>query len=223
MLAADVLQVTIPQAPAAGLTSVHATQAQGRSVSRWRKNRVLVGSAAVATLILLTGIVISPKTKHGTPIAKVDRIDATQALAAERQVEIGKSSREVKEPEIQGAGKTPIHATPIPLEVTNDLGMKFVWIPPGTFTMGSPENEVGRQIGGTDETQHKVTLTKVFYIGVHLVTQEQWQQVMGTNPSLFKGEINLPVDSVSWDDSQEFIKKLRENDKDKHAYRHHAA
>jgi len=100
--------------------------------------------------------------------------------------------------------------------VTNDLGMKFVWIPPGTFMMGSPKEEEGRL---DNETQHKVTLTKGFYMGVYTVTQEQWQEVMGNNPSRFKGEKNLPVDSVSGTDCQEFIKKLREKDKDKKAYR----
>ena len=50
-------------------------------------------------------------------------------------------------------------------------------------------------------------------MGVYTVTQEQWQTVMGNNPSHFKGEKNLPVETVSWDDCQEFIKKLREKDK----------
>ena len=50
-------------------------------------------------------------------------------------------------------------------------------------------------------------------MGVHLVTQEQWQAVMGNNPSHFKGDKNLPVEQVSWNDCQEFIKKLREKDK----------
>jgi RNA polymerase sigma factor (sigma-70 family) len=99
---------------------------------------------------------------------------------------------------------------------TNDLGMEFVWIPPGNFIMGSPIEEKERHDG---ETQHKVTLTKGFYMGVYTVTQEQWQEVMGNNPSHFKGEKNLPVERVTWNDCQEFIKKLREKDKDKKAYR----
>ena len=76
--------------------------------------------------------------------------------------------------------------------------------------MGSPKEEKERK---DDEIQHKVTLTKGFYMGVYTVTQEQWQEVMGNNPSHFKGEKNLPVEHVSWDDCQEFIKKLREKDK----------
>src|ERR1022692_4121607 len=97
-----------------------------------------------------------------------------------------------------------------PKNFTNSIGMKFVWIPPGTFLMGSPREE---KIRSDSEIQHKVTLTKGFYMGVYTVTQEQWKDVMGNNPSFFKGEKNLPVDSVSWDECQEFIKKLGEKDK----------
>lgn len=92
---------------------------------------------------------------------------------------------------------------------TNSLGMKFAWILPGTFLMGSPKEEEGR---GGDEIQHKVTLTKGFFMSVHLGTQKQWQTVMGSNPSEFKGDKNLPVEQVSWNDCQEFIKKLQGRD-----------
>lgn len=98
--------------------------------------------------------------------------------------------------------------------VTNSLGMKFVWIPPGQFKMGSPSKEPQRD---KQETQHTVTLTKGFFMGVHPVTQEQWQAIMGENPSEFDHAKNLPVDSVSWEDCQEFLKKLRK--KDGKAYR----
>ena len=89
-----------------------------------------------------------------------------------------------------------------------DLGqgvkLEMMLIPAGKFVMGSPKKEVGRYDG---ETQHKVTLTKPFYMGKYEVTQEQWESVMGNNPSDTKGT-NLPVTDVSWNDCQEFIKKL---------------
>jgi len=97
-----------------------------------------------------------------------------------------------------------------PKNFSNSIGMKFVWIPPGAFMMGSPKEEEKRD---AQEIQHKVTLTRGFYMGEYTVTQEQWKEIMGNNPSDFEGEINLPVDSVSWDDCQEFIKKLRVKDK----------
>ena len=82
--------------------------------------------------------------------------------------------------------------------------------------MGSPKNGDGLKLEESlkveegsqpNEIQHKVKLTKGFYLGVFTVTQEQWQEVMGNNPSQFKGEKNLPVEKVSWEDCQEFIKK----------------
>ncbi len=72
--------------------------------------------------------------------------------------------------------------------------------------MGSPEDEEYRR---GDEVQHNVTLTQDFYIGKYAVTQAQWKAVMGNNPSWFSWFQNdYPVEEVSWNDCQEFIKKL---------------
>jgi uncharacterized protein (TIGR02996 family) len=90
--------------------------------------------------------------------------------------------------------------------------MTFSWIPPGTFLMGSPTNEPEREGNGVaDETQHKVTLTKGFWLGVHPVTQAQWQAVMGANPSYFKGD-SCPVERISWDDAAAFCEALSTKD-----------
>lgn len=72
--------------------------------------------------------------------------------------------------------------------------MEMVWCPPGTFMMGSPESEEGRD---EDETLHQVILTKGFWMAKTEVTQAQWKSVMGKNPSAHKGDDNLPVESVS--------------------------
>jgi formylglycine-generating enzyme required for sulfatase activity len=69
--------------------------------------------------------------------------------------------------------------------------------------MGSPTSEDGRY---DEETQHRVTLTKGFWMMETQVTQKQWKAVMGSNPSYFKGD-DLPVENVSWNDSQEFCTK----------------
>ena len=84
--------------------------------------------------------------------------------------------------------------------------MEMIYVAPGSFTMGSPRSEKGRA-KSTDETQHRVTLTKGFWLGKYEVTQAQWKSVMGSNPSGFKGD-NLPVENVSWNDCQEFIRKV---------------
>jgi formylglycine-generating enzyme required for sulfatase activity len=90
------------------------------------------------------------------------------------------------------------------MEVTNSIGMKLRLISAGEFMMGSPETESERE---DNETQHRVSITKPFYLGVTEVTQEQYQTVMGKNPSQFKGPQN-PVEKVSWADAVEFCRKL---------------
>ncbi len=93
--------------------------------------------------------------------------------------------------------------------MTVDLGggvrMEFAWIPAGEFLMGSPAGEEGRD--DDESPQHRVTLSKGFWIGKTEVTQAQWEKVMGNNPANFKGA-NLPVEMVSWNDCQEFVKQL---------------
>ena len=80
----------------------------------------------------------------------------------------------------------------------------FCWCPPGTFLMGSPENEAGRN---SNEKQHEVTLTHGFWLLETEVTQTMWANVMGNNPSYFKGD-RLPVEQVNWDECREFCREL---------------
>jgi formylglycine-generating enzyme required for sulfatase activity len=98
-----------------------------------------------------------------------------------------------------------------PKELTLGLGggvtMKLVLIPAGKFMMGSPDSEQGRS--KNEGPQHEVAISKPFYVCVTEVTQAQYEAVMGTNPSHFKGATN-PVEKVSWDDATEFCKKLSE-------------
>jgi uncharacterized protein (TIGR02996 family) len=86
------------------------------------------------------------------------------------------------------------------------IPMTFSWIPPGSLLMGSPSQEEGRE---DDEPLHLVTFSKEFWLGVFPVTQAQWQWAMKGNPSHFKGDTR-PVDTVSWNDCQEFCKELGE-------------
>jgi len=82
-------------------------------------------------------------------------------------------------------------------------GIKFVKIPAGTFMMGSPDGQ-----GEKDEhPQHKVTLDG-FWVGMFEVTQKQYRDIMGSNPSEFKGNDIRPVETVSWYDAVEFCKKF---------------
>lgn len=95
----------------------------------------------------------------------------------------------------------------ISLKVTDKITLKAVLIPAGKFLMGGPETDPNHYY---DECpQHEVTLTESFYLGIYDVTEEQYEAVMGRNPSPTKGATN-PVENVTWADSVEFCRKLSE-------------
>ncbi|MCA9045400.1 MAG: SUMF1/EgtB/PvdO family nonheme iron enzyme, partial [Planctomycetaceae bacterium] len=122
----------------------------------------------------------------------------------------------------------------VPVEYTNSIGMKFRLIPPGEFLMGKTPEEVGaglrsagedahwRERAQAEGPQHKVVLTQPFYLSAMEVTQSQYAEVAGVNPSNFSvdnagGELvanletgNLPVETVSWNDATEFCDSLSE-------------
>ena len=97
----------------------------------------------------------------------------------------------------------------LPVEQTNSIGMKFVLIPSGEFMMGSPEDDPDKEPNETP--QHRVRITRPFYLGVHEVTQAQYEKVMGENPARFEGPA-LPVIMVSWNDATAFCAKLSKTD-----------
>jgi formylglycine-generating enzyme required for sulfatase activity len=87
----------------------------------------------------------------------------------------------------------------------------FVWLPPGRFVMGSPDNEQDRQTHEGPQTV--VTLTHGFYICQHEVTQGEYEAVMGSNPAYFGGDTNRPVEQVSWYDATNYCAKLTERER----------
>lgn len=91
---------------------------------------------------------------------------------------------------------------------TNKLGIEFVFVPPGTFTMGVLSDKEEK---GDNSFLHQVILTKGFYMQTTETTQEQWRELMGNNPSFFKecGD-DCPVEQVSWNEVQQFIKRLNQ-------------
>ena len=108
---------------------------------------------------------------------------------------------------------SPRHLSRKTVELAKGVPADFVFIHPQEvaqdgFLMGSPTSEAGRN---DDETQHRVKLTRGFWLQTTVVTQQQWKSVMRGNPSIFKNRKNYPVDSVSWDDCQQFIDRLRQH------------
>ena len=105
-----------------------------------------------------------------------------------------------------------------PGTIMNSIGMKFVPIPSGTFKMFD-EDHAG-------QCQHEVSLSKSFHLGMTQVTQSQYEQVMGNNPSYFQGyavaerdSSEFPVERISWDDAVEFCRRLSELPEEKKAGR----
>jgi len=87
--------------------------------------------------------------------------------------------------------------------VHEKTGIEMVFIPAGQFLMGSPANEEGHF--DDEGPQHRVRITQPFYMGKYAATQGEWQALMGSNPSKFKGGDRLPVDMISWNLCQEFL------------------
>jgi formylglycine-generating enzyme required for sulfatase activity len=119
----------------------------------------------------------------------------------------------------------------VPVVRTNSIGMKLVLIPPGEFDMGSSKDLVEEELRLHSENhwyrdslpnelpRHRVRTSKPFWLGVTEVTQEEYQQVMGNNPSKFQGDPKRPVEQVSWDEAAEFCSRLSELPAEKTAKR----
>lgn len=149
---------------------------------------------------------------HGRP-TKQDTESANEFLTKHR-ISPDRLRQLLDNVQMKWENENPPKSEPTPGEIiTNSVGMQFSWVPPGKFLMGSPNDEEGR---GDDETQHRVTLTNGLYLAVRPVTQAEWRQIMGYNPSELTGD-DLPIDSVSWDDCQAFLRKLSQ--RDGHLYR----
>ena len=130
--------------------------------------------------------------------------EAAAQVEAERQRQVKEAAEQPKaERQAQEAATRPEGAR----EWVNSLGMEFVLIEPGTFEMGSPATEPGRD--DEEGPVHTVTISQPFYLGKYEVTQAQWEAVMGDRPSHFSDcGATCPVESVSWGDVQGFVEEL---------------
>ncbi len=148
-------------------------------------------------------------------IAEEKRKEAERKAAEEARIAAAKKAEQErlaaekkrKEEEERKRSATPGYLTNGPLP-----RMKFAYIPAGSFMMGSPDSDEDSY--SDEKPQHKVTLD-AFRMMTTPVTQAMWEKVMGENPSDFKGDSTRPVENVSWDDIQEFLKKLNAMDRGK--------
>ena len=105
----------------------------------------------------------------------------------------------------------------VPVNFTNSRGMTMIWCPSGEFLMGSPEDEEEYH---ESQNQVPVLISQGFWLARTPVTQGQWQALMVNNPSEFKGSIDLPVETVSWDAASEFCSKLNAQENLPSGYRY---
>jgi formylglycine-generating enzyme required for sulfatase activity len=89
--------------------------------------------------------------------------------------------------------------------LVNSIDMEFVYVAPGEFQMGCGEGD--SECMADEKPQHRVEIERGFYLGRFEVTQAQWRRLIGNDPGRFKGE-QYPVENVSWDEAQEFIRRL---------------
>ena len=182
---------TMPQT-AAGMT--HHMQNGETHVMQSKRNRAKIWLGVVISLIALASIGLAAVyfvTRNKRPLPP--------PVNQNRQVTLPP----VKNSNTQNSNSTVV-APVIPEAAKSVLGADhFVTIKAGEFVMGTEEH------GETNDVPHTVKITRPFEMGKYEITQSQWEALMGTNPSYFKGP-NLPVENVSWEDVQAFITKLNE-------------
>ena len=147
-------------------------------------------------------------TYTGTLYQSTDAVNWTEVASASSPYKVALNDKQLF---FCSGGQVPV---PEPGEnfstlLPGGVGLDMNWIKLGTFIMGSPSDELGRE---DDEIQHEVTLSKGYWMGKYEVTQAQYEAVMGTNPSKWKGA-DLPVEMVSWNDAMVFCAKLTEIEK----------
>jgi sulfatase modifying factor 1 len=182
---------TSPQAPGlvfGGQSVTLASQAEGKYLTyQWNRNGQPIAGATGATLVIsdVNG------TLHDGNYTLVVSNDFGSVTSSPTGLQVD--------------------ATPTNHTVAS-IGMQMIFCPAGTFTMGSPSSETGRQ---SDETQHSVTLTNGFYLGKYELTQAQYETVMNGNseglnakPSQWPNNDDRPVEKVSWNDAQVFLSRL---------------
>ena len=173
-----------------------------------RKKSLTTKSIVIFLIVVaigsLSAYVIQEEKKAQLVAAEAKAIAEQEAAEAKAKAEREAAEAKAKLSSEIGAGRVGATAG-VPL--TGKAVMPFAFCPAGSFTMGSPSTEDGR---GSDENQVRVTITKGFWMAKTELTQAQWTAILGNNPSNFNGD-DLPVEKVSWDDAQEFIKKVNDS------------
>jgi len=139
------------------------------------------------------------------------------SLSAARMKEKEKAEAELKTARLEAASESAELPTPAPAPAvaagppvyeTNAVAMEFVNVPAGQFLMGCSLGTKPLECTDEEKPRHRVQITKTFQIGKTEVTQKEWMAVMGSNPSVHHGDLDLPVENVTFIEVQDFIGKL---------------
>ena len=142
----------------------------------------------------------------GTLYQSTDTVNWTEVAGASSPYRVAMSEKMLF---FRTQGGVPIYKN-MTIPLGDDVELDMIWIDPGTFMMGSPENEIGRD--GV-EYLHSETIRYGFWLGKYEVTHEQYKAIMGENPSQFSGS-GKPVETVSWYDAMSFCEKLTAREKE---------
>jgi formylglycine-generating enzyme required for sulfatase activity len=172
-----------PEVPFTGAAQRPAAETVSGAGTRARRPYALGAIVGLVLVVIVIGGIIWLMKRNNKTVA-ANNLQPVSSVTAENKT-------------------APSAAGPL-TEKINGAEIKMISIPGGTFLMGSPLSESGRD---PDEGPQSNLTVKNFHLSEYEVTQAQYRAVMGTNPASFKGD-DLPVESVSWNDALEFCRKL---------------
>ena len=156
------------------------------------------------TKIILFLLCLATLNTMGQTNGTITRQRKTTAKKETQQRKTTQAAPKKTQPARQAQQQKPAASTSMPKVSLDDIMRNMVYVEGGTFTMGATSEQ--KKPDDDEKPTHRVSLSS-FYIGKYEVTQALWKAVMGSNPSHFEGD-NLPVENVSWNDCQTFLRKL---------------
>ena len=156
------------------------------------------------TKIILFLLCLATLNTMGQTNGTITRQRKTTAKKETQQRKTTQAAPKKTQPARQAQQQKPAASTSRPKVSLDEIMRNMVYVEGGTFTMGATSEQ--QNLYDDEKPTHRVSLSS-FYIGKYEVTQALWKAVMGSNPSDWKGD-NLPVENVSWNDSQTFLRKL---------------
>ena len=156
------------------------------------------------TKIILFLLCLATLNTMGQTNGTITRQRKTTAKKETQQRKTTQAATKKTQPARQAQQQKPAASTSRPKVSLDDIMRNMVYVEGGTFTMGATSEQ--QNPDDDEKPTHRVSLSS-FYIGKYEVTQALWKAVMGSNPSNWKGD-NLPVEKVSWNDCQTFLRKL---------------